>query len=75
VNPIEEYEANQRSYEEERYAKLLRDMREPVNFCHTPEPDEGTDAPLIPMLLWAAAGLAAWALFGWGIISWIGGAP
>ena len=39
---IEEYEAQQRAFEEERYARILREMQpEPVNFCA----DDGDELP------------------------------
>ena len=45
--PIEQYNEQQRSYEEERYAKLLRDMQEPVNFCAEPADETDSDVSVM----------------------------
>ncbi len=48
---IELYEAQQRAFEEERYARILREMQpEPANFCAN-EDDELPDLTWLEMFL------------------------
>lgn len=56
-----------RDAEAARAARFAK-QPEPANFCA--ESDD-TDSPIPAMLLWAAAGLAAWALFGWSVVELI----
>lgn len=65
MNPIDEYNAQQRDYEEARYAKLLQDMQ-PANFCaeEEPYPEDDEDEVSTVRVLFGFIALVALAVIG-----------
>ena len=71
ASEIRTYHDIQAQADLERMLKVRRDAEAARAAKFRKLPDD-TDSPLSAMLLWAVAGLAMWALFGWGVVELIG---